>query len=69
MGGVALHEFSSEMVGNVPFHLTRFISRGRLKPQQVGFIMSNTNTVSRVQGSWRHRGGSFRTDAAARFSI
>jgi hypothetical protein len=25
--------------------------------------MSTTNTVSRVQGSWRYRGGSFRTDA------
>jgi hypothetical protein len=26
-------------------------------------------TVSRIQGGWRHRGGSFRTDAAARFSL
>jgi hypothetical protein len=34
------------------------------------FIISNTNTVSRVQGGWRQRGGTFlRTDAAARFSL
>jgi hypothetical protein len=34
LGGHALHEFSREMVGILPFRLTHFKSRGRLKPKQ-----------------------------------
>jgi hypothetical protein len=34
MESVGLHGFRSKMVGILPFHLTPFISRGRLKPTQ-----------------------------------
>jgi hypothetical protein len=34
LGGVALHEFSREMVGILPFYLTHFIRWGRPKPKQ-----------------------------------
>jgi hypothetical protein len=58
LGGVALRDLSSKMVGIIPLHFTQVTSRGRLT-QAGEWCISNTNTVSRVEGVWRHRGGTF----------
>jgi hypothetical protein len=34
LGGVALHDLPSKMVGIIPFQFTQVTSRGRLKPKQ-----------------------------------
>jgi hypothetical protein len=35
----------------------RYLSRSMIPKQAHGFYPTKTNTVSRVQGDWRHRGG------------